>query len=186
MRLRCDRTKKRTNASRGDKEGLTDWPTDRLRVEREERRRGTKTWRNSRMGGARIASWQLLRRHRRRRRRQRRQRRRGEKTCDPLTLCLSVCLSVRPSVCSSVCLNRKAAALRIRNAPSPLLPSVIPFFFASFYIHTAAGVRSLPRFCFLGSSTGWLADTSATLLPGKKETARGTTEKINTEPWGLT
>ena len=33
---------------------------------------------------------------------------------------------------------------------------------------------------FLGSSTGWWADT--TLLPGKKEIARGTTEKINTQP----
>ena len=39
---------------------------------------------------------------------------------------------------------------------------------------------------FLGSSTGWWADTTATLLPGKKEIARGTTEKINTEPRGLT
>ena len=35
---------------------------------------------------------------------------------------------------------------------------------------------------FLGCSTGWWVDTTATLLPGKKETARGTTEKINTEP----
>ena len=39
---------------------------------------------------------------------------------------------------------------------------------------------------FLGSSTGWWADTTATLLPGKKETARGTREKINTEPQGPT
>ena len=39
---------------------------------------------------------------------------------------------------------------------------------------------------FLGSSTGWWADTAATLLPGKKEIARGTTEKINTEPRGPT
>ena len=33
---------------------------------------------------------------------------------------------------------------------------------------------------FLGSSTGWWADT--TLLPGKTEIARETTEKINTQP----
>ena len=39
---------------------------------------------------------------------------------------------------------------------------------------------------FLGSSTGWWADTTATLLPGKKEITRGTTEKINTEPRGPT
>ena len=39
---------------------------------------------------------------------------------------------------------------------------------------------------FLGSSTGWCADTTATLLPGKKEITRGTTEKINTKPWGST
>ena len=39
---------------------------------------------------------------------------------------------------------------------------------------------------FLGSSTGWWAGTPATLLPGKKEIAKGTSKKINTEPRGLT
>ena len=39
---------------------------------------------------------------------------------------------------------------------------------------------------FLGRSTGWWADTTAALLPGKKEIARGTTENINTEPRGPT
>ena len=39
---------------------------------------------------------------------------------------------------------------------------------------------------FLGSSAGWWADTTATLLPGKKEIARGTTEKVKTEPRGPT
>ena len=35
---------------------------------------------------------------------------------------------------------------------------------------------------FLGSSTGRWAGTPATLLPSKKEIARGTSKKINTEP----
>ena len=39
---------------------------------------------------------------------------------------------------------------------------------------------------FHGSSTGWWADSTATLLPGNKIIARGTIEKINTEPRGPT
>ena len=39
---------------------------------------------------------------------------------------------------------------------------------------------------FSGSSAGWWADTTATLLPGKKDIARGTSEKIDTEPLGQT
>ena len=40
--------------------------------------------------------------------------------------------------------------------------------------------------CFLGSSTGWWADSAASLLPGKKNLQVELLKKTSTEPRGLT